>query len=177
VRDIWAQRRVKQPSFPALQDAIDEVFESRIGDVSGRGKLGADMREIWTMQPRFDKRVGSGPWTMVEQVRFRAGFDFMRLRADVGEIDVVLADWWQEFSMADDATREDLLQQVRLEQQKAQRTPRVHSVRRAEKPVVDPRFREVEPEGETEASDGAAKKRRRRRRKPTGGGESAPSAE
>jgi len=177
VRDIWAQRRAKQPSFPALQDAIDEVFESRIGDVSGRGKLGADMREIWTMQPRFDKRVGSGPWTMVEHVRFRAGFDFMRLRADVGEIDVVLADWWQEFSMADDATREDLLQQVRLEQQKAQRAPRVHSVRRAEKPAVDPRFREVEPEGEAEASDAPAKKRRRRRRKPTGGGESAPAAE
>jgi poly(A) polymerase len=177
VRDIWAQRCVKQPSFPALQDAIDEVFESRIGDVSGRGKLGADMREIWTMQPRFDKRVGSGPWTMVEQARFRAGFDFMRLRADVGEIDVVLADWWQEFSMADDATREDLLQQVRLEQQKAQRAPRVHSVRRAEKPAADPRFRELEPEGEPGGSDGAAKKRRRRRRKPTGGGESAPSAE
>ena len=30
--------------FPALQDAIDEVFDARIGDVSGRGKLGADMR-------------------------------------------------------------------------------------------------------------------------------------
>jgi poly(A) polymerase len=177
VRDIWAQRSAKQPSFPALQDAIDEVFESRIGDVSGRGKLGADMREIWTMQPRFDKRVGSGPWTMVEQARFRAGFDFMRLRADVGEIDVVLADWWQEFSMADDATREDLLQQVRLEQQKTQRTPRVHSVRRAEKPADDPRFREVEADAESSASDAPEKKRRRRRRKPTGGGESAPAAE
>jgi poly(A) polymerase len=177
VRDIWAQRRAKQPSFPALQDAIDEVFESRIGDVSGRGKLGADMREIWTMQPRFEKRVGSGPWTMVEQARFRAGFDFMRLRADVGEIDVVLADWWQEFSMADDATREDLLQQVRLEQQKTQRAPRVHSVRRAEKPVDDPRFRDVEANAESDASDAPEKKRRRRRRKPTGGGESAPAAE
>ena len=44
VRESWAQRRVKQPPFPALQDAIDEVFEARIGDVSGRGKLGTDMR-------------------------------------------------------------------------------------------------------------------------------------
>jgi poly(A) polymerase len=96
-----------------LQDAIDEVFDSRIGDVSGRGKLGADMRDIWLMQPRFEKRVGSGPWTLVDHVRFRAAFDFMRLRADVGEVDELLADWWQEFSLADDATREDLLQQAR----------------------------------------------------------------
>jgi len=113
VRESWNARRLKQPPFPALQDAIDEVFDSRIGDVSGRGKLGADMRDIWLMQPRFEKRVGSGPWTLVDHVRFRAGFDFMRLRADVGEVDELLADWWQEFSLADDAAREDLLQQAR----------------------------------------------------------------
>jgi poly(A) polymerase len=107
VRDGWAQRLAdKQHPFPALQDAIDDVFNSRIGDVSGRGKLAADMREIWMMQPRFDKRTGSTPFSLADQPRFRAAFDFMRLRADVGEIDVVLADWWQEFSQASDAVRE-----------------------------------------------------------------------
>jgi poly(A) polymerase len=177
VRETWAHRSVKQPSFPALQDAIDEVFDSRIGDVSGRGKLGADMREIWMMQPRFEKRTGSGPWTLVDQARFRAGFDFMRLRADVGEVDEALSDWWQEFSVASDSEREDLLQQVRQEQQKAQRAPRVHAVRRAPKPESeDPRFREVEPEGE-EGAASPAKKRRRRRRKPTGEAGGSPAAE
>ncbi|MEO7244742.1 MAG: polynucleotide adenylyltransferase PcnB, partial [Rubrivivax sp.] len=83
--------------IPALQQAVDAVFDARIGDISGRGKLGADMREIWMMQPRFEKRTGNAPFSLVEQPRFRAGFDFMRLRADVGEVDVVLADWWQEF--------------------------------------------------------------------------------
>ncbi len=53
--------RTKQHPFPALQDAIDDVFDARIGDVSGRGKLAADMREIWMMQPRFEKRTGSTP--------------------------------------------------------------------------------------------------------------------
>src|SRR5262249_4903412 len=32
---------------PALQQAIDATFDARIGDISGRGKLAADMREIW----------------------------------------------------------------------------------------------------------------------------------
>ena len=128
VRDGWAQRlERKQYPFPALQDAIDDVFNARIGDVSGRGKLAADMREIWMMQPRFEKRTGNMPFSLVEQPRFRAGFDFMRLRADVGEIDVLLADWWQEFSQASDAMREDLVAQLREEQHKGQRrvrTPR-----------------------------------------------------
>jgi len=187
VRETWAQRSLKQPSFPALQDAIDEVFDSRIGDVSGRGKLGADMREIWMMQPRFEKRTGSGPWTLVDQARFRAGFDFMRLRADVGEVDEALSDWWQEFSMASDSAREDLLLQVRQEQQqqKSQRAPRVHAVRRAPKPEAqDPRFRDVEPDGvdvgEDVGEDGGTspvKKRRRRRRKSTGEAGGASPAE
>ena len=43
--------------FPALQEAIDAVFDARIGDISGRGKLAADMREIWMMQPRFERRA------------------------------------------------------------------------------------------------------------------------
>ena len=172
--------------FPALQESIDVVFDARIGDVSGRGKLGTDMREIWMMQPRFDRRVGSAPFSLVEQPRFRAGFDFMRLRADVGEVDEVLADWWQEFSLASDAEREDLLAQVR---ESSQRGPR--RVRAARPPSEegddrdsdrDPRDDAGDAEGagergeSAEAGDAPARKRRRRRRKPGGAGGSAGGA-
>ncbi|MEY4711461.1 MAG: putative polynucleotide adenylyltransferase, partial [Pseudomonadota bacterium] len=170
VREGWARRQAKQPPFPALQDAIDDVFNARIGDVSGRGKLAADMREIWMMQPRFDKRVGSTPFGLVEQPRFRAGFDFMRLRADVGEVDVVLADWWQEFSLASDAVREDLIAQVRDEQpQKGARR-----VRAARAPAA-PADEAPPPQAPTSPSeDGmAAPRKRRRRRRSSGGGGSA----
>ncbi|WP_460890819.1 polynucleotide adenylyltransferase PcnB, partial [Ramlibacter alkalitolerans] len=122
VRDGWADRVARREHpFPALQAAIDEVFDARIGDISGRGKLGADMREIWMMQPRFEKRGGHTPFSLAEQPRFRAGFDFMRLRADIGEVDVTLADWWQEFSQASDAVREDLVEALREEQHRQRR--------------------------------------------------------
>ncbi|QBK05238.1 polynucleotide adenylyltransferase PcnB [Hylemonella gracilis] len=119
VREGWSARLKRQAPLPALQDAIDEVFDARIGDVSGRGKLGADMREIWLMQPRFDKRIGSSPFGLVEQPRFRAGFDFMRLRAEVGEVPTALADWWEDFSTGSDELRDDLIAQARTQQQKA----------------------------------------------------------
>jgi poly(A) polymerase len=180
VRDGWAQRLAgKQHPIPALQDAIDDVFDSRIGDVSGRGKLAADMREIWMMQPRFERRSGNTPFSLVEQPRFRAGFDFMRLRADVGEVDVVLADWWQEFSQASDAVREDLVAQLREEQHKGQR--RVRAARPAEGAALGTEVHTSGPAqpgagpGESTASD-APKKRRRRRRKPAGDSGSAPAA-
>jgi len=133
----WDQRLAKKtPPFPALQEAIDEVFDARIGEVSGRGKLAADMREIWMMQPRFDKRIGSTPFSLVEQARFRAGFDFLRLRAEVSEVEVSLADWWQEFSTADDAAREDLIQLVKAEKSPASvgGTPKSRRAPRRRKP-------------------------------------------
>ena len=148
-----------EPAFPALQSAIDEVFNARVGDISGRGKLGADMREIWSMQPRFDRRVGNGPFTLVEQPRFRAGFDFLRLRAQAGEAETALADWWERFSLADDGERRQLLQEAR--EQEAMR--RVGRAQGGGHPGAS----------ETEGESGAlapARKRRRRRRKPSGEG-------
>lgn len=116
VRSGWEQgEEAGEPSFQALQDAVDHVFESRIGDVSGRGKLGADMRDIWLMQPRFDKRLGRSPYSLVDQPRFRAGFDFLRLRAQVGEAEEELAHWWETFSTASDAKRDDMVDTVRQE--------------------------------------------------------------
>jgi poly(A) polymerase len=169
VRQAWDQRRGKVPPFPALQEAIDEVFDARIGDVSGRGKLGADMREIWMMQPRFEKRTGSGPMTLVMQARFRAGFDFMRLRADIGEVEEDLADWWQTFSLADDLAREDMLQQVRLQTQRPQRVPRTVRVPSANNVASDA----SPPEEGALAEGDAPRKRRRRRRKPGAGADGA----
>ncbi|MDD2546910.1 MAG: polynucleotide adenylyltransferase PcnB [Burkholderiaceae bacterium] len=188
VREGW-NRRLEQGDqpLPALQDAIDEAFDQRIGDVSGRGKLAADMREIWVMQPRFEKRVGSTPFGMVAQLRFRAGFDFLRLRADVGEVEEALAEWWQDFQMADDARREDLIDQVREEQKARQRTqPKVRRVPRAAgpndapegaAPGAAPALAAEGPALEGEGGE-APKKRRRRRRKPGGGADgAAPAAE
>ncbi|PKO28984.1 MAG: polynucleotide adenylyltransferase PcnB [Betaproteobacteria bacterium HGW-Betaproteobacteria-9] len=199
VRKGWNQRlqpRGNQrppPAFGALQDAVDEVFESRIGDVSGRGKLGADMREIWMMQPRFDKRVGTSPFSLVDQARFRAGFDFLRLRAQVGEVEEELAHWWETFQNASDEIREDMVDaQRKVNQPKggaggARRVKRSDADHPASATEPDPRFRAaVEADNDEDGDDNApaeagtpadgtapAKKRRRRRRKPGGAGGAA----
>jgi poly(A) polymerase len=130
--------------------AIDAVFDARVGDISGRGKLAADMREIWMMQPRFERRTASTAEAMLGQPRFRAGFDFLRLRADAGEADDALAGWWEDYSLAeDDATRETLLEQAREED----------LARRQGQPAPT-----------------AAARKRRRRRKPAGAGSASGAA-
>jgi poly(A) polymerase len=125
-----AIREQGEAPMPALHAAVDATFDARIGDISGRGKLAADMREIWLMQPRFDKRTGSSPAAMLQQARFRAAFDFMRLRADAGEIDMELVEWWEDYSMGDEDQRLALIEAAR---KIAQAKPREKA------PVRDPR--------------------------------------
>jgi poly(A) polymerase len=110
----------------------------------------------------------------------------------VGEVDVVLADWWQEFSQASDAEREDLVVQLREEQQKHQRRARTSKPPRLPVPAAEgplhqaaaspapaqqrddgPADAEGDADGNAGGGGDAPRKRRRRRRKPSGaGGES-----
>jgi poly(A) polymerase len=114
---------------------------------------------------------------LVQQERFRAAFDFMRLRADIGEVEEVLADWWQEFSTGDDAMREDLVDQVRKENLKRPRTvraPRPASAPRRTSDESDTDGAAATPATSTQSESGeeggfvdagaTPKKRRRRRR-------------
>jgi poly(A) polymerase len=169
VRERWqAARAAGEHPVPALQQSIDAVFDARIGDISGRGKLGADMREIWLMQPRFERRGGSAPYSMVEQPRYRAAYDFLRLRADCGEIDAELADWWEDFALGTLEEREALVAAVR-ESQRGQ-------PRRA---TAGDRAATSESDAGSPADGAAApaKRRRRRRRKPASGAGDAPAPE
>jgi poly(A) polymerase len=114
VQQRWsANRAAGEPAYPALQQAVDAVFELRIGDISGRGKLGADMREIWLMQPRFERRTVGSVSALIGQPRFRAGYDFLRLRADAGELPLELAEWWEDYHLGSDDDREAMLQDLR----------------------------------------------------------------
>ena len=183
VLDGWNQLKSRgEAPFPALQQAVDAVFDARIGDISGRGKLGADMREIWLMQPRFERRSGSGPFSLVEQPRFRAGFDFLRLRADAGEISPELAEWWEDFSLGTDEERGALIDLAREQSTGRRAAPQG---RTASAPAAAVPAGQAHPEEPVEAAGGAgdpgapARRKRRRRRKPSGGIDSpaAPSAE
>jgi poly(A) polymerase len=95
-------------SFAALMQAIDSVVDDQADQLALQKRIVADIREIWTMQPRFERRQGATPYRLLEHLRFRAGYDFMLLRADCQEAPTELAQWWTEFIAADGSSREDM---------------------------------------------------------------------
>ena len=95
--------------IPALHLAADDVLNSQMEKLALQRKIASDMRDIWAMQPRFERRTGKSPYKLLEHLRLRAGYDFLLLRCESGEIDAELGEWWTAFMDADGEGREDLL--------------------------------------------------------------------
>ena len=100
---------------PALFEAMDEVLDTQAGKLAITRRIAGDIKDIWALQPRFDKRSGKAPYRLLEQPRYRAGWDFLRLRGEAGEIAPELATWWDRFAHAGEAERETLLAQAPTE--------------------------------------------------------------
>jgi len=106
----WKQNIAKGMSnIPALHDAMDDTIATQSSGMTIQRRFESDMREIWSMQPRFEKRVGRYPYRLIESPRFRAGYDFMLLRCATGEQNPALGEWWTRFIAADPADQEVLM--------------------------------------------------------------------
>ena len=105
-KDIQAQG---ENPLPALFQAMDRVIDVQEEKLAIPRRYSVTMKEIWALQPRFEQRSGRRPFRLLEQPRFRSGFDFLALRAASGELDNELVEWWAEFQDADNARREAML--------------------------------------------------------------------
>ncbi len=94
----------------ALQIAGGEVLSEQLRRVSIPKRFSLPMREIWTLQPRFAQRRGARPLRLLGHPRFRAAYDFLLLRAESGEADPELAEWWTRFQTLDADEQRALVQ-------------------------------------------------------------------
>jgi poly(A) polymerase len=94
----------------AMLLAGDEISARQQGRVAIPKRFSLPMREIWSLQSRFEQRDGKRPQRLVIHPRFRAAYDFLVLRAQAGEVDPELADWWTRFQEASGAERADMVE-------------------------------------------------------------------
>ena len=106
----WAQYQTQDMRpLPALDAAMDDVIQTQVENLAIPRRYTAGMREIWSMQPRFLQRAGQRPFRLVENPKFRAGFDFLLLRCESGELDAQVGQWWERFQFAGDDERSRML--------------------------------------------------------------------
>lgn len=97
------------PSAEAMALASHEVASAQQQWVAIQKRFALPMREIWALQPRLERRQGKRPMVLLSHPRFRAAYDFLLLRAEAGETDPEIAQWWTRFQDVDAAERAKML--------------------------------------------------------------------
>jgi poly(A) polymerase len=116
-----AKERGERP-LPALSDAMDQVLAAQAERIAIPRRFEATIKEIWSLQPRFEQRAGARPTRLLEHPRFRAAYDFLVLRGASGEVPEALVAWWTRFQVADEEERVTMLRPE--EAPKKRRRPR-----------------------------------------------------
>lgn len=117
---LWFPMRERQqaleakglPPMQALAEASDSLFSETAKRVAIPRRFSGMVNEIWHLQHRFLQRRGKRPLRLIEHKRYRAAWDFLGIREAVGDCEVGLTVWWENFASANGSDRERLQETV-----------------------------------------------------------------
>ncbi|MGO9635906.1 MAG: polynucleotide adenylyltransferase PcnB [Steroidobacteraceae bacterium] len=98
------------PDLAHLMQACDAVLRAQQSRVAIPRRFAVPMRELLMLQPRFNRRSGLKSLSLLQHPRFRAAYDFLLLRAQVGVADPELAAWWTDIQLLPQEERVALVQ-------------------------------------------------------------------
>ncbi|MEX1663860.1 polynucleotide adenylyltransferase PcnB [Zhongshania arctica] len=118
------------PEIPALHQAAERVLRKQQLTVAIPKRFSLPMRDIWELQSRLTRRSGKRAELLLDHRYFRAGFDFLLLREQAGEIEPGLGQWWLAFQEAHIDTRGAMLTQIPASDDKPRTSRRRRSPRK-----------------------------------------------
>lgn len=109
---ILAKQKIHKGAieFIAYQEAANEIISRQVKSTALPRHITLAMREVWSLQPKFNARYGSKPSRLITHPRFRAAYDFLLLRAETGGADPEVAAWWGNYQLADDNEQRKMTQ-------------------------------------------------------------------
>ena len=110
LRELNERQAGPAPDLAQLMGACDAVLKAQQSRVAIPRRFAVPMRELLMLQPRFNRRSGVKSLSLLQHPRFRAAFDFLLLRAQVGVADPELARWWTDIQLLPQEERVALVQ-------------------------------------------------------------------
>jgi len=98
IKTLAAIRRSeeKMSESQSLGLAAYEIVSQQQRRISIPKRFTVPMREMLSLQPRFEFVRGKRAMNLLEHRRFRAAYDFMLLQSEVGQVDESLAKFWTD---------------------------------------------------------------------------------
>lgn len=110
--------------FAAYGDLMAEQQQS----IAIPKRFQAVIKDIWILQEKLSRREGKKAFKAFEHPKFRAGYDFLLLRAQVEANEnqslTELADWWTEFQHKNYDTQQQMVKVVSRSKGNTRRSPR-----------------------------------------------------
>jgi poly(A) polymerase len=106
---IILQKEEALDPLPALEKAMSQVIAKQNQIITIPKRFSQVMREMWLLQYRFPKRLGGQAFHLLQHPRFRAAYDFLALRALVGDETLELAQWWTLFQDASESEQTEMI--------------------------------------------------------------------
>jgi poly(A) polymerase len=100
------------PPIPAMQEAAHDLISEQCQYIAIPKRFTLPIKEIWDMQERLPRRSGKRADVMLDNPRFRAGYDFLLLRESAGEQTDGLGQWWTEYQDASDGDRRAMIRDL-----------------------------------------------------------------
>ncbi|WP_341522652.1 polynucleotide adenylyltransferase PcnB [Pseudomonas sp. G.S.17] len=100
------------PPIPAMNEAAQELILEQCQRIAIPKRFTMPIREIWDMQERLPRRSGKRADMLLDNPRFRAGYDFLLLRESAGEETDGLGEWWTDYQECNDSERREMIRDL-----------------------------------------------------------------
>jgi poly(A) polymerase len=105
---IEKQPRERWSDTQTILDAVDAAVRGVLQTVSVPKRFTLGVRDMYAMQPRLESPRGRRALRLLEHPKFRAAFDLLQLRAEVGMAHPETVRWWEALQSATPEQREQL---------------------------------------------------------------------
>lgn len=112
--------------------ALSEVMSEQQRSIAIPKRFQAVMKDIWILQDKLSRREGKRAFKTLEHPKFRAGYDFLLLRAEIESGNNVsnepstalqeLAKWWSDFQHSNGDTQQVMVKSIGQARTGARRT-------------------------------------------------------
>lgn len=106
--------------------ALNEIMPEQQRSIAIPKRFQAVIKDIWILQDKLSRREGKRAFKTLEHLKFRAGYDFLLLRAQIEATPELeeLALWWTDFQEVSNDAQLQMIKGVNVPQGSKRRNPK-----------------------------------------------------
>ena len=100
--------------YIGMQKATNQIIQDINQNFYFQRKYIAGIRELFLLQPRFNKFLGKSPFSLVRHSRFTSALKLLELRVKLNEVKIETVVWWGKFQTCPDSEKMQMLNSMRV---------------------------------------------------------------